>query len=407
VTNVLQNKKIIIGVSGGIAAYKMCSVVRLLKKSGAHVRVLMTHAATKFITPLTFSALSQEEVLVSLWPPDSHSSTHLGVKHIDLGLWADGMLISPASANIISKIAHGAADDIISATVLALRCPLMIAPAMDMDMYLNEATQENLAILRERGIFILPPEEGELASGLNGPGRLPEPETIIKFLESILGKTSRDLAGKKFLITAGPTYEPIDPVRFIGNRSSGKMGFAIATAAALRGAEVTLISGPVHLGTPKNVTRIDIATADQMREQVTKFSKQKDAIIMAAAVADYTPAHPASQKIKKSDRTEEGLTLHLQETNDILRELGTKKNGTVLVGFALETSKEIESAKEKLKKKNLDFVVLNSLNDEGAGFGTDTNVVTIIPRNGKSEKLPRMSKFDVATEILNRVVALL
>jgi phosphopantothenoylcysteine decarboxylase / phosphopantothenate---cysteine ligase len=403
---VLKNKKILLGVTGGISAYKMCTVVRLMKKAGASVRVLMTQSATQFVTPLTFSTLSQEEVLTSLWPENSRTSTHAGVEHIKLGLWADAMLIAPATANMVAKIAHGIADDVISSTVLALRCPLLIAPAMDIDMYLSEATQKNLSVLRERGHHILLPVEGELASGLVGPGRLPEPDAIMAFVESIIEKTPLDLKGKKILVTAGPTYEPIDPVRFIGNRSSGKMGFAIANAAAQRGADVTLISGPVALGTPKNVSRIDVETAGQMLDAVTKQAKKCDAIIMSAAVADYTPKKPASNKIKKNESTQ-GLTLELQPTSDILRGLGAKKNGTVLVGFALETQDEVKNAMEKLRKKNLDLIVLNSTRDEGSAFGSDTNVVTIISKSGKAEKLSRMPKFDVAGEILNRVVKLL
>jgi phosphopantothenoylcysteine decarboxylase/phosphopantothenate--cysteine ligase len=403
---VLKNKKILLGVTGGISAYKMCTVVRLMKKAGASVRVLMTQSATQFVTPLTFSTLSQEEVLTSLWPENTRTSTHANVEHIKLGLWADAMLIAPATANMVAKIAHGIADDVISSTVLALRCPLLIAPAMDVDMYLNEATQNNLSVLRERGHHILLPADGELASGLVGPGRLPETDVIMAFVESVIEKTPLDLKEKKILVTAGPTYEPIDPVRFIGNRSSGKMGFAIANAAAQRGATVTLISGPVALGTPKNVSRIDVETAEQMLDAVTKQAKKCDAIIMAAAVADYAPKKPASNKIKKNESTQ-GLTLELQPTSDILRSLGAKKNGTVLVGFALETENEVKNAKEKLRKKNLDLIVLNSTRDEGSAFGSDTNVVTIISKNGKAEKLSKMPKFDVAVEILNRIATLL
>ena len=315
------------------------------------------------------------------------------------------MLIAPATANIVAKIAHGIADDVVSSTVLALRSPLLIAPAMDVDMYLNEATQKNLTTLRERGHHILNPVEGELASGLVGPGRLPEPEAIMAFVESVIEKTPLDLKKKRILVTAGPTHEPIDPVRFIGNRSSGKMGFAIANAAAQRGAEVTLISGPVSLGTPKNVSRIDVETASQMLEAVTKHAKKSDAVIMSAAVADYAPKNPAANKIKKSDAAG-GLTLELRQNADILQTLGAKKNGAVLVGFALETENEVKNATEKLRKKNLDLIVLNSTRDEGSAFGADTNVVTIIGKDGRTQKLPKMAKFDVAVEILNRVAAL-
>jgi phosphopantothenoylcysteine decarboxylase/phosphopantothenate--cysteine ligase len=402
---VLKKKKILIGITGGISAYKMCTVVRLLKKAGAQVRVLMTQSATQFVTPLTFSALSQEEVTVSLWPESNRASTNLGVKHIDLGLWADVMLIAPATANMIAKIVHGIADDIVSSTVLALRSPLLVAPAMDMDMYLNEATQQNLSMLRERGTHVLPPVEGELASGLVGPGRLPEPDAIVAFVESVIKKTPRDLQGKKILVTAGPTHEPIDPVRFIGNRSSGKMGFALANAAAQRGAHVILISGPVALATPKNVSRVDVETAAQMREAVMHHAKKCSAVIMCAAVADYSPKKPAANKIKKEESAD--LTLELKPTSDILRDLGAKKNGAVLVGFALETQDELKNAREKLRKKDLDFIVLNSTRDEGSSFGTETNIVTLIGKDGKAEKLPKMQKFDVAVEILNRLVKLL
>jgi phosphopantothenoylcysteine decarboxylase / phosphopantothenate---cysteine ligase len=328
------------------------------------------------------------------------------VEHINLALWGDLMLVAPATANTIAKIVHGIADDIVSSTVLALRCPLLVSPAMDVDMYLNQATQENLTALRERGHHVLPPAEGDLASGLTGPGRLPEPEAIVAFVEAVLSKTHLDLKGKKILVSAGPTYEPIDPVRFIGNRSSGKMGFALANAAAQRGADVTLISGPVSLGTPKDVSRINVETAEEMYNAVMQHAKKKDAVIMSAAVADFTPKKTAANKIKK-DEIASDLKLDLQPTRDILRELGSKKNGSLLVGFALETADELKNAKEKLKKKNLDLIVLNSIRDEGAAFGSDTNVVTLIARDGKSEKLARMPKFDVATEILNRVARLL
>jgi len=402
----LADKNILLGVTGGISVYKMCTVVRLLKKAGARVRVLMTQSATEFITPLTFSTLSEEEVLVSLWPKDKHSSTDLGVKHIDLALWADVMLIAPATANTIAHLAHGYADDIISSTVLALRCPLIISPAMDVDMWEHDATQENISLLKSRGCFVIPPESGELASGLVGAGRLPEPETIVEFVNSVLEKTSRDFVGKKILVTAGPTYEPIDPVRFIGNRSSGKMGFALANAAALRGAEVTLITGPVSLGTPKNVQRIDVETADQMHSAVMNLFPHHHILIMAAAVADYTPVEVAEHKIKKLGSHAHGISIELRTTPDILYSVAEKKTDQIVVGFALETTNELEHAKQKLEKKKLDMIVLNSMNDEGATFGIDTNVVTIIEKNGTTTKLPKMQKFDVAVEILNRIKTL-
>ncbi|MHB1050689.1 MAG: bifunctional phosphopantothenoylcysteine decarboxylase/phosphopantothenate--cysteine ligase CoaBC [Bacteroidota bacterium] len=397
----LADKHILLGITGGISVYKMCTVVRLLKKAGAQVRVLMSQSATEFVTPLTFSTLSQEEVVVSLWPDSKHSSTDLGVKHIDLGLWADVMLIAPATANTIAHLAHGYAEDIISSTVLALRCPLIIAPAMDVDMWEHDATQRNVATLKHRGCFILPPDSGELASGLVGAGRLPEPETIVEFTKSVIEKLPRDLSGKRFLITAGPTHEPIDPVRFIGNRSSGKMGFALATAAALRGAEVTLISGPVELATPGNVKRIDVETAQQMHDAVMNNLAANDIVIMAAAVADYTPVQAAEHKIKKLGSHVHGMSLELRSTLDILHDVAEKKTAQRVIGFALETTNELEHAKMKLEKKKLDLIVLNSPNDEGAAFGTDTNVVTLIAKDGTVRPLTKMSKFDVATEILN------
>lgn len=399
----LADKHIVLGVTGGISVYKMCTAVRLLKKAGAQVRVLMTRAATEFVTPLTFSTLSQEEVTVSLWPADPHGSTDRGVKHIDLGLWADAMLVAPATANTIAHLAHGAAEDVITSTVLALRAPLVIAPAMDVDMWEHPATQANIALLKERGHFIIPPESGELASGLTGAGRLPEPDVIVAFLSDVLERTPRDLTGRRILITAGPTHEPIDPVRFIGNRSSGKMGFALANAAALRGADVTLVAGPVALGTPKNVRRIDVETAQQMHDAVMDELPRHTVLIMAAAVADYTPVQVAEHKIKKLGSHAHGISLELRSTLDILHDVAERKTEQTVIGFALETANELEHAKQKLEKKKLDLIVLNSPNDPGAGFGTDTNVVTLITREGNVTKLPRMPKFDVACAILDRL----
>jgi phosphopantothenoylcysteine decarboxylase / phosphopantothenate---cysteine ligase len=400
----LTGKKILIGVCGGISAYKMCTVVRLLKKAGADVRVLMTRSATQFVAPLTFSTLSQEEVLVSLWPGSTTESTAAGVRHIDLGLWADVMLIAPATANTIAKLSHGLADNVVTSTALALRCPLIVAPAMDVDMYEHAATQENIAVLRQRGAFILPPERGELASGLVGSGRLPEPETIAEYVASVLVPLQCDLQGKRILISAGPTYEPIDPVRFIGNRSSGKMGFALAKIAAQRGAIVTVVSGPVALATPLAVTRIDVETAAEMHTAIMQHYKDNDIVIMAAAVADYTPSAVEPTKIKKQKSGTE-LILELRSTTDILKELGAEKHG-VVVGFALETDNELAHAREKLRKKNCDMIVLNSIRDEGAGFGTDTNVVTLVYRDGRAEPFPKMPKEDAAGKILDAVVLL-
>ncbi len=400
----LTGKKILIGVCGGISAYKMCTVVRLLKKQGADVRVLMTRSATEFVAPLTFSTLSQEEVIVSLWPGSTHESTAAGVRHIDLGLWADVMVIAPATANTIAKLAHGMADNVVTSTALALRCPLVVAPAMDVDMYEHQATQDNIAVLKRRGVFILPPDHGDLASGLIGAGRLPEPETVTEYIRSVLVPMPSDLQGKNILVSAGPTYEPIDPVRFVGNRSSGKMGFALAAVAAQRGAIVTLVSGPVALPTPLSVTRVDVETAAQMHDAVMSRSRASDIVIMAAAVADYTPGKVEPTKIKKQKSGTE-LILELTSTTDILKELGAEKHG-IVVGFALETDNELHHAQEKLRKKNCDMIVLNSIRDEGAGFGTDTNVVTLVYRDGRTEPLPKMQKEEAAGKILDAIVAL-
>ena len=402
----MKDKTVVLGVTGSIAAYKAAELASQLTQGGARVEVIMTEAATKFVAPLTFSALSGHEVASDLWARDQSTGSEVGTQHIDLATWADVLLIAPASANTIGKLTYGLSDNLLTIVALASKAPIILAPTMDADMYINPVTQRNIMRLQERGCFIIPAEEGEHASGLMGPGRLQEIRSIIQFVERVLDKTVRDLSGKNILITAGPTYEAIDPVRFIGNRSSGKMGFALASAAAFRGAAVTLITGPVHLETPRNVTRVDIESAEQMHKAVLARAKKVDAVIMAAAVADYAPSVPAHSKIKKED-DEGGLTLRLRKTPDVLLSLGRKKNAAVLVGFALETDDELRNAREKLKKKNLDLVILNSLADKGAGFGSDTNVVTIIDRRGKAEKLPLMSKFDVANRVLDRVKALL
>jgi phosphopantothenoylcysteine decarboxylase/phosphopantothenate--cysteine ligase len=397
----LKGKKILIGVTGGIAAYKVCFVIRELRKAGAEVCVVMTESAREFISPLTYSTLSGHEVIVGTFPDRNAPTVSGNTWHIDLALWADLMLIAPATANTIAKIAHGFADNAVTTLVLALRCPLVISPAMDADMWMNAVTQENVERLRELGCFVLPPDEGELASGLVGPGRLPEVDTIIKFVEDILKKTHRDLEGKKILVTAGPTREAIDPVRFVSNRSSGKMGFAVANAAALRGADVTLVSGPVHLQTPRNVSRIDVESTKEMSKAVQSQFDKHDAVIMAAAVADFAPKHASKEKMKKEDMR--AMALELEKTDDILESLGQKKKGKVLVGFALETHNDAQNARGKLKRKHLDFIVLNNPLVEGAGFGVDTNVVSVIDKSGAVEKLPKLSKLDVANCILDRV----
>ncbi|MCI0707607.1 MAG: bifunctional phosphopantothenoylcysteine decarboxylase/phosphopantothenate--cysteine ligase CoaBC [Ignavibacteriae bacterium] len=401
----LRGKHILLGVTGGIAAYKSCYLVRELRRAGADVKVVMTNSARKFVAPLTFSALSGHEVELDLWTNTQTGTGDIGTRHVGLANWADIIIIAPATATTIARLTHGLADNLLTVTVLAARSPVVLSPAMDADMYLNPVTAQNLATLRERGFFVIPPEEGELASGLVGPGRLPEVEVIVRKLDEILANHHLDLKKKKILITAGPTYEAIDPVRYIGNRSSGKMGFALANAAALRGADVTLVTGPVHLETPRNIKRIDVESAQDMQEAVAKHAKSADVVIMAAAVADFTPAIKAKHKIKKNGS--EGMELSLSHTTDILGGLGKHKNGAVLVGFALETQNELKNAKEKLKSKRLDIIALNSLKDEGVAFGADTNVVTLIDKKGKTEKLPKLPKFDVANVILDRVKKLL
>jgi phosphopantothenoylcysteine decarboxylase / phosphopantothenate---cysteine ligase len=403
----LKGKHILLGVTGGIAAYKTAWLVREFVKEGAEIQVVMTRSATQFVTPLTLSTLSQREVVIEMFPPSTDQATEQRTKHIDLALWADVMFIVPATANTIAKIANGIADDFLTTLVLALRCPLAVAPAMDLDMYQNDTTQRNIDTLKESGCFVIDPESGELASGLSGPGRLPELDRLISFVEGILDKTFQDLKGRKLLVTAGPTQEPIDPVRYVGNRSSGKMGFAVARAAALRGADVALVTGPVTLKTPRNVRRIDVDTACEMLEAVNKEFSNTDVVIMAAAVADYAPDQPSSEKIKRNTQGSNTLTISLKKNPDILASLGQQKKHQKLIGFALETNDGMENAKKKLTAKHLDAIVLNKANEEGAGFGTDTNVVTIISAGGRVESLPKLSKFDVANEILNRVVGML
>lgn len=403
----LSGKKILLGVTGGIAAYKAPVLVRELVKAGAEVQVVMSRAASQFVTPLSLATVSRREVVSDVFPPPDDHGASSWTQHIDLALWADMMLVAPATAHTIAKIAHGFADDMLTTLVLALRCPLALAPAMDVDMFLNRTTQQNIDALRESGCFIINPDDGELASGLSGPGRLPEVDALVRFVDGILENSHRDLTGKKFLVTAGPTHEPIDPVRYIGNRSSGKMGFAVANAAALRGADVTLISGPVHLRTPRNVKRIDVNTAQEMDAAVQQEFDQTDVVVMAAAVADYAVVEPGGEKIKRESQPEDQLTLRLKKNPDILQSLGARKGNRLLIGFALETTDGIRHAQEKLKRKNLDAIVLNNATEAGAGFNTDTNVVTIITLDGHAESLPIMPKFEVANRILDRVKPML
>jgi phosphopantothenoylcysteine decarboxylase/phosphopantothenate--cysteine ligase len=403
----LKGKHIILGVTGGIAAYKSAWLIREFVKAGATVQVVMTRTATQFITPLTLSTLSQRETIIDMFPPAPDQNTNQWTKHIDMSRWADIMLIAPATANTLAKIAHGMSDDFLTTLVLALRCPLVIAPSMDVDMYRNEITQGNMDILKETGYFLIDPDSGELASGLRGPGRLPEIDRLVGFVDALLQKIHQDLTGRRILVTAGPTQEPIDPVRFFSNRSSGRMGFALANAAVLRGAEVTLVSGPVHLRTPRNIRRIDVETANEMTEVVQNEFPRSDVVIMSAAVADFSPAHPVEHKLKRGNQENRHFAVELKSNPDILKSLGKQKTHQVMVGFALETEDGVENAKRKLTEKHLDAIILNNPNVKGAGFGVDTNVVTVITADGKIEKLPMMSKFDVANEVLNRVVTFL
>jgi phosphopantothenoylcysteine decarboxylase/phosphopantothenate--cysteine ligase len=402
----MRGKHVLVGVTGGIAAYKVGYLVRDLVKSGAEVKVMMTEAGTRFVAPLTFSALSKNPVFTDLWTNNQSSDSEISTQHIDLANWADVLVIAPASANTIAKLAYGISDNLLAVVALATTRPIILVPTMDAEMYLNPVTQNNLTSLKERGYIVIPPVEGELASGLSGPGRLPEIKIIIDTIGKILDQSHQDLKKKRILVTAGPTYEAIDPVRFVGNRSSGKMGFAIANAAAQRGAEVTLVAGPTHLETPRNVTRIDVETAQEMLTAVLSHTKKTDAVIMAAAVADYKPVNPANHKIKKHS-SGHVVELQLEATTDILAVLGKKKRTMTLVGFALETHDELESAKEKLRKKNLDLIVLNSFGKQNRVFGSNLNTVAMIDRRGKVEQLPILPKFDVANKILNKVKTLL
>jgi phosphopantothenoylcysteine decarboxylase / phosphopantothenate---cysteine ligase len=402
----MRGKHVLVGVTGGIAAYKVGYLVRDLVKSGAEVKVMMTEAGTRFVTPLTFSALSKNPVFTDLWTNNQSSDSDISTQHIDLANWADVLVITPASANTIAKLAYGISDNLLAVVALATTRPIILAPTMDAEMYLNPVTQNNLTSLKERGYIIIPPVEGELASGLSGPGRLPEIKIIIETIGKILDQSHQDLKKKRILVTAGPTYEAIDPVRFVGNRSSGKMGFAIANAAAQRGAEVTLVAGPTHLETPRNVTRIDVESAQEMLTAVLAHTKKTDAVIMAAAVADYRPANPAKHKIKKHTSSK-ALELQLEATTDILAMLGKKKRSMTLVGFALETKDELTGAKEKLRKKNLDLIVLNSFGKQNRVFGSNLNAVAMIDKRGKVEQLPIMPKYDIANKILDKIKTLL
>ena len=394
----LKGKKIILAVTGSIAAYKATYIVRELIKSGASVRVIMTEASCRFITPLTLSTLSKNPVLIDF---TKDSETGEWNNHVDMGLWADAFLVAPATANTLSKMVSGHADSFLMATFLSAKCPVFVAPAMDLDMFKHESTKSNLSLLKDRKAEIIAPESGELASGLVGEGRLAEPENIVAYLEAYFAK-NQPLLGKKILITAGPTFEPIDPVRFIGNHSSGKMGYAIAARAKELGAEVTLVSGPTALSTPEGVNRLNITTANDLFETCKQNYAAQDIIIMAAAVADYTPKTVSNIKIKKKA---DDWSIELEKTVDVLKWVGENKlEKQFLVGFALETNNEEENALKKLVKKNLDFIVLNSLQDKGAGFKHDTNKITILTKENKKTEFELKTKDEVADDILQQVL---
>ena len=398
----LKGKHIILGITGSIAAYKAAYIIRALVKKGAEVQVVITPAGKEFITPITLSALSSNPVISEFFS-NRDGSWH---SHVDLGLWADAMLIAPATASTIGKMANGIADNMLVTTYLSCKAPVFIAPAMDLDMFAHPSTQQNLDRLRSFGNHIIEPAEGELASHLVGKGRMEEPDKIIAVLEEFFASRTV-LEKKKIVITAGPTYEKIDPVRFIGNYSSGKMGFALAEACAAQGAEVTLIAGPVSLTTTHpNIHRVDVESAEEMYEAAMAAYPEADAGILCAAVADYRPEVQADEKIKRESKGD--IMLHLVPNKDIAASLGAiKREGQVLIGFALETNNEATNAESKLKRKNLDFIVLNSLRDAGAGFRCDTNKISIIDNKGEVASYPLKSKQGVATDIVNKLATLL
>lgn len=398
--SILSGKNILLGVTAGIAAYKTTFLVRLFIKAGANVKVMMTPAAKDFVTPLSLATLSKNEVLSS-FTPEEENEKNVWNNHVELALWADLMLIAPATANTLSKMASGTSDNFLLATYLSAKCPVFFAPAMDLDMYRHPSTKENFEKLISFGNKMIPSGSGELASGLHGEGRMAEPEEILKFIQEHYSK-NLPLKNKKVLITAGPTYEAIDPVRFIGNHSSGKMGYQLAKTAAENGAEVILISGPVHLEKPHPHVQLEkVTSAQEMFETAKKYFPGTDIAIAAAAVSDYRPVNPKNQKIKKY---EANLQLELEKTPDILAELGRMKDHQFLVGFALETENEQENARKKLQKKNLDFIVLNSLNDKGAGFKSETNKISVIFRDGNQKDFDLKPKSEVAIDIIKEII---
>ncbi len=397
--SVLSGKKILLGISAGIAAYKTTFLVRLFIKAGAQVKVILTPSAKDFVTPLTLSTLSKNEVFSEFTNKENENAQWNN--HVDLALWADLFVIAPATANTLSKMATGECDNLLLACYLSAKCPVYYAPAMDLDMYKHKATHQNFNVLATYGNIQIPANIGELASGLYGEGRMAEPDEIISFIENDI-KSKLPLKEKTFLITAGPTHEPIDPVRFIGNHSSGKMGYAIAKAAAQLGAKVFLVSGPTALDNPhNNITLIKVTTAQEMSQECVRLFSSVDVAILSAAVADYRPKFVAQHKIKKENSA---LHIELEPTIDILNHLGTQKSKQLLVGFALETQDEVENAKKKLKKKNLDLIILNSLNDKGAGFQKNTNKITIINKNLEVKPFELKSKEEVSKDIINEIL---
>jgi phosphopantothenoylcysteine decarboxylase/phosphopantothenate--cysteine ligase len=394
----IRGKKILIGVTGSIAAYKSAFLVRLLVKEGAEVKVMMTDAAKDFIAPLTFSVLSKNPVASSF----ANQETGEWTNHVELALWADAILIAPASANTIAKMANGVCDNLLLAAYMSSRCPVFISPAMDLDMWKHPATVANMEKLKSFGNFVITPAYGELASGLMGEGRMEEPENILSYIENFFSG-EKSFSRKKVLVTAGPTYENIDPVRFIGNRSSGKMGYAIADEFAKQGAEVVLVSGPSSARIKSSsIHKVEVESAKEMFDACMMYGPASDIIVMAAAVADFRPESAATEKIKKQNNS---LVISLTATDDVLSELGRrKKNGQLLVGFALETANELQNAKEKLHKKNLDMIVLNSLKDNGAGFNHDTNKISVISSDMSVQEFELKSKADVAKDIVHSIV---
>ena len=395
----LKGKHIILGITGSIAAYKSAVLCRLLVSVGAEVRVIMTPLAKQFITPLTMATLSQHPILVDFFNPENGEWN----SHVKLGEWADLYLIAPATANTMAKMATGVADNLLLTTYLSARCAVAVAPAMDLDMYAHTATQRNMEALRKDGVHIIEPGSGFLASGLQGKGRMAEPADIVKAVEALFSEKKKSLEGRHYLVTAGATIEPIDPVRYISNHSSGKMGYAVAEELARRGARVTLVSGRTSLDCPKGVERVDVLSAEDMYKACCEIFPATDGAVMCAAVADYTPQVVAEQKLKKGDGD---MSIALKRTHDIAATLGREKGARLLVGFAMETENEQTNAEDKLRRKNFDFIVLNSLRVEGAGFRGDTNVVSLIDGEGR-EDLPLMTKGDVAIHIVDKMEKLI